>query len=839
VAAALSHRVPIATVKRVKRLALAAITLLFIMVAVHAAWPSTSPERKLYTDLNALRVDPARVYHIRRLALRRDSVRLAFEEGTLGLLEPLQGRVLGAVFSGKARVLATPRDPAEKQSIARFLGVPLVDTTVTQAYLRFTDDTGAELESFLRASGAKPEEDSKFLAEWNALVASLNTVNSVRTLRDLQSTLPLPYFRATLGGSEQGTFEVSVDDRRREQILLGQVKYREGGRFYNLWAMFPRQGGPGEPAIAAPLRYGLNTTLDESLAMHSRANISLRLLRSGERILPLALSRELRVESVADAAGQNLEFFQNEDMSEQEIQHHGDDVFYVVLPQPTQAGQDLPLQVTFSGTVISSAGNGVYYTGERGAWYPRPEDSESFCPFELDFRWPRKLDLVATGNKTAEGEDGAWRTGHWTSDSPLATAGFNLGIFTRTTAEAGTVRVGVNANQQLEEALYRLFRSRPTIPAGPSLQAPFGPLGWARTSDAWKSIDMSLPTPSTVPPLPAAVLAQLAKDISDAILGLEQWNGPFPFPRMEVSPLPAAMGQSWPELMYLSTLSFLPKETQVRAGVSVRTRFSFSDLMPFHELAHQWWGNVAGASTYRDDWILEGLANYCALMYIDTRIPPERTLAQVMQDYREDMLAKIPDDTRITDDIGPLALGERLTSSVAPNGYNRLVYPKATWVVHMLRMMLQTPGAKDPDARFRGLLRTLLDQYRFKNLTEADLRREVNRIMTPEMGLEGMHSVDWFFEQWVHSTGIPRYSVEFKTAAGPKGFVVEGVLHQEGVPETFLARVPLYAPGAAGRRALLGWVVTNGGKTTFRFTSAARPDRILIDPNQTLLTAMQ
>ena len=817
-----------------RRLAPALAIVFSLAAAVPASRPAVSAERKQYAELNALRVDPARVYHIRRLALRRDALRLAFEDGTLGLLEPFHGRVLGAVFSGSARVLATPRDPAEKQSIARFLGVPLVDTTVTQAYLRFTDGTAEEIEAFLRASGAKLQDDPAFLDEWNPLVSSLNAVNSLRTLRDLDSTAPLPYFRATLGGSEQGTFEVALDNRRREQVLLGQVKYREGGRFFDLWALFPSQEGPGEPAIAAPLHYAIATTIEDTLAQHSRATLSLHVLREGERILPLALSRELRVEEVADASGRGLEFFQNEDMSEQEIQHRGDDVFYVVLPQPTRAGQDLELRVRYSGTVITSAGNGVYFTGERGAWFPRPEDSDAFCPFELDFRWPRKLDLVATGKKTAEGLDGDWHTGHWSSELPLATAGFNLGTFTRVTSQAAGVHVGVNANQQLEDALYKLFRS------GPRLAAPFGPLGWGRTSEAGKSLDMGpAAAPAVPPPLPTTVLAQLARDISDAIVSLEQWNGRFPFPHVEVSPLPAAMGQSWPELMYLSTLSFIPKEAEQRVGVSSRARFSYSDLMPFHELAHQWWGNLAGAASYRDYWILEGLANYCALMYIDSRVPPERTLAQVLQDYRSDLLAKLPDDSRITDEIGPLALGERLTSSAAPNGYNRVVYAKATWVIHMLRMMLQSPGAKDPDARFRSVLRALLDGHRFRSFSEADLRREVNRVMTPEMGLEGMHSVDWFFEQWVHSTGIPRYSVEFKTTSGAKGIVVEGTLHQEGVPETFLARVPLYVPAASGKRALLGWVVTNGEQTPFRFPSPVKPERILIDPNQTLLTAVQ
>src|SRR5277367_585015 len=106
--------------------------------------------------------------------------------------------------------------------------------------------------------------------------------------------------------------------------------------------------------------------------------------------------------------------------------------------------------------------------------------------------------------------------------------------------------------------------------------------------------------------------------------------------------------------------------------------------------------------------------------------------------------------------------------------------------------------------------------------------------MTPEMDLEETHAMDWFFDQWVHSTGIPRYSTEYKVTADAKGFVVQGQLRQEGVPDTFLARVPLYRPNLPGKPVLLGWVVTSGAETPFRFHSTVKPERIVIDPGQTL-----
>ena len=827
----MSDHVPKLRVTCIGLLVCAAGAVCVAAAGAGAMHPAESPTRKLYEELNGLRVDRTQVYHVRELALRRDAVRLVFEDGTLGLLEPFHGRVLGVVFTGSARVLATPRDPAEKWSLARFLGAPLLDTPVSKVQLRFTDGTAEQIASFLRASRAQPVEDPSFLADWNSVLPNLNPANSLRTLQDLDSPSTLPFFQAVLVDSQHGVFEVAVDDRRAEQVMMGQVRYREGHRYYDLWAMFPRSEGAGNPEPAVPVRYSVDTTVGEDLTLRGEAKLELRALRDGERILPLSLSRELRVQSVTDASGQPLDFFQNVDLSEKEVLQRGDDLFYVVLPEGTKAGQTIQWDVKYAGNVITEAGNGVYYVGERGAWYPHPFGTAHFCNYDLTFRWPRTLDLVATGKRREQHEEGEWRVGHWTSEMPMVVAGFNLGRYSEASADDGPVHITVNANQQLEQTLYGLFRWRRSAAAGMG-----GPIGWRRTLEAWRVASLEAAEP---PPLPKSVIGQMATDIGDAMRNLEQWNGAFPFTGLEVSPLPAAEGQSWPGLIYLSTLTFVPKEAQQRAGVSKRTTFSFTDLMPFHELAHQWWGNLAGYNSYREEWIMEGLANYCALLYLDSRRPAEHTLEHALEAYRNDLLARLPDGTRTTDEIGPLSLGQRLDSSQTPGGFSRVIYPKSTWVIHMLRMMLQDPAAKDPDARFRGLLRSLLEKYKFRVLTEADFRREMTAVMTRDMDLEGLHSMDWFFDQWVHATGIPQYSVNYKVSATGKGYTVHGTLRQDGVPDTFLARVPLYGTSGGGKQVLLGWVVTEGQETAFQFRSPVRPGHIVIDPGQTLLAVTQ
>jgi len=107
--------------------------------------------------------------------------------------------------------------------------------------------------------------------------------------------------------------------------------------------------------------------------------------------------------------------------------------------------------------------------------------------------------------------------------------------------------------------------------------------------------------------------------------------------------------------------------------------------------------------------------------------------------------------------------------------------------------------------------------------------------MTPGMDLDGGHSMEWFFDEWVRSTGIPHYRVEFTAHHDETGYSVRGKLFQTGVPHWFLASVPLYTTGSAGGRAFLGSVVASGPETSFHFRTAGPPHKILIDPQMTLL----
>ena len=788
--------------------------------------PATGPSpRDLLTALNALRLDSHQVYTVSvadRIELRQADIVLTFEEGKLAFYEPLDGRITGVVFSGLGHALALPRDPVEKQQMARFLGSPVLDQQFVSIYIRFTDDTAQDLHAQLNRAGLQPAFDSSFADLWLPQVTRLNPTHSLRILIETFSSSPRHFFHVAADGVVTGPFDILIDQMRRENFMLGQPRAVNKTGYFDVWSSYALPGfsPPGLPFEA--LRYHINTTIHDDNSLVGDTTVDFRALRGGESVVFIQLARVLKVEGISLASGESLTYFQNEGITEQELRSRGDDTLCVFLPHPPRPGDTFTIRLRYRGNVIENVGNDVLFVSARESWYPHFGDTSQFAFYELTMRWPKRLRLVATGDKSEEHDDGEFRTAHWKTALPAAEAGFNLGEYSVASISSENRTIEVYANRQLEQALLaRIVNSSreedPHLHISPA--EGFPPQPW-----------FQMPTPS-----PADALKSVAREVDAAIRFYEQFSGSFPFHYLGVSQIPGTFGQGWPGLLYLSTFSFLPHEAQQRVGLNSAGQTVFSDLVPVHEVAHQWWGNVVGWSGYRDQWITESIASYLALLFVDSQKNPDRSLHFWLDRYRKNLITKSPSGDLAPADIGPLVMGTRLSSSKSPEAYEEIVYSKGPWIIHMLHEMLRQPNSKDPDARFKALFQSLVTKYAQKPLATEQFQREVEAVMTPKMALEGGHSMDWFFEQYVRGTGIPHYRVEFTSRRNDKGFQVRGKLYQSGVPRSFIAPVPLYVSSVAGHSAFLGTVVATGEETPFSFTSSTAVHKLLIDPRMTLL----
>jgi hypothetical protein len=544
------------------------------------------------------------------------------------------------------------------------------------------------------------------------------------------------------------------------------------------------------------------------------------------------LSRFLKIQTVEED-GHAVEFIQNPAVEGTRLARSGNDLVAVILSQPAQPGQKTSLRFVYGGEVLAEAGKGLLYVGARGTWYPNR--GMAMADFDLTFHYPSGWTLVATGKPTpvakaadtparisSQSTDGS-QVGRWVSERPIPVAGFNLGKYVRASAQAGNVHVETYATIGVE----RDFSITPSqIEPAPE--------------PSRNKIPVPLPSPLSLSP--ARNATALADSTARAIRYYSELFGPFPYTNLALTQLPGRESQGWPGLIFLSSYAFLSPEERQQLRMNPSEQL-IDQQIPAHEAAHQWWGDLVTWSTYRDQWFSEGLANYCSLMLLRGRNPAG--FRQIMEKYRQDLVAKNKEGN-LPKDAGPVTLGSRLFSSHFPESYEAISYGRGTWLFHMLHSMLQDAAAESQPAGagrtavpdpFVQALRKLRERYGGKSISTRQLLEVFAEDLPPSLRYEGKASLDWYLEGWVNGTSLPRLELHgVKFSQKPNGMVATGVIRQTDSPETLVTSVPIYAAVSGGPPLLLGRVFADGPETSFHLSAPAGTRKLLLDPNETILT---
>jgi hypothetical protein len=819
------------------------------------------PAEALYLQLGQVGLDPARVYKVRGASIERSAIHISLEDGTIGFTQDVMGRITGAFFEGDGEVLITPQSAVERRSLGLFTGMAILEEHFATAYFRFNDDLAGELHPDLRA----PEDPQEFVKHWGDAAKNLAQTDAMRLLVTFSRLLPEAggadssqnpnlqnlslmgrnedrFFRARLQGTKLGVFDLLFDTLAAEEVEAGQAKTTENGAmYYDVWTSFspvppgakygnvgstsaPGNPGPREDWIAAR-RYTIKTEVQPPKRIHADARVQLEVKEGGTRALLFELARSLDVESVK-LDGNPVEFIHNPAVEGTQLSRRGNDILAVILPEPARSGQKLDLEFVYGGEVLAEAGSGLLYVGARGTWYPNR--GMAMADFDLEFTYPDGWTLVATGNPapvseaSAAGKANGEQISRWASDRPLPLAGFNLGKYKMATMQAGNVTVETYATEGVEKDFPRARIQ--VIEPNPLNPVPRG-------------TQVILPSR----PSPAQNEATVGEAAGRAIQYYSERFGPYPYKSLKLTQMPGRDSQGWPGLVFLSSYAFLGELERQELHFE-SSRALMQQMIPAHETAHQWWGDLIPWSSYRDQWFSEGLANYCALMMLQEKNPAG--FREIMDRYRKDLLEKNKDGVAPMD-AGPVTLGVRLVSSRFPEGYEAISYGRATWLFHMLRTMLKDAAAQQSghpvqsgaDEPFVLALRRVRQRYEGRSISTRELMDAFAEDLPPALRFEGKKSLDWFVDGWVNGTSLPRLELKaVKFTPKGTGSVVTGTILQKDAPEDLVTSVPLYAVGGGKQTVLLGRVFADGEESSFRLVAPAGTHKIVLDPNGTILT---
>lgn len=226
-----------------------------------------------------------------------------------------------------------------------------------------------------------------------------------------------------------------------------------------------------------------------------------------------------------------------------------------------------------------------------------------------------------------------------------------------------------------------------------------------------------------------------------------------------------------------------------------------------HEIAHQWFGNMATEAEWAHIWLSEGFATYMTNLFMEHRYGRD-TLVSMLKQQRQEVIAyskgnKGPVvDSSITDYMNLLN----------PNSYQR-----AGWVLHMLHVQLG-------DSLFWTTIRNYYSTYAGKNAITEDFQRIAEETSGKKLGD--------FFRQWLYRPGIPILTVQSQYDVKDKMLLLTITQQQEG-----LFRFPLEIQ-VSGDEQLVKSVQVSEQQTLVRIPLDTKPAKVAIDPGLKLLASI-
>lgn len=803
---------------------LAIVALIAALPCPAGAQPRTAAQ--LGREILSAGLDPAECYRVRDLEITQDEARIYLTDGYLMFGKSVKGAPLTAVFSadtdgGDAEVLLLPPDRSERRSMAAYTGAPNLNEHFTQAAFIFTDSTAQSLLEQIGSAGAKkvPDLGAVMSERWGSVVANLLVGFESRIVLDLLTPgTRRGFFEAVIQGNKLGNFDVISDSRAYESLMAGQVTNRKGMTWWDTWSSFVGRSHKGRPSPRPEeeiLSYRIEATLDSALSLHCVTRIRIRTTEESRNVIPLDLSGHMRATS-AKIDGVPAEVYQRESLRSGLVQNNGNELLMVLPATPLEPRSEHEIEITHEGKVILEAGHDVYFVSARGSWYP--SRGLQFARFDVTYRYPKGLDLVSAGQVKEDRVEGEQRITRRVPDGPVRLLGFNLGRYQRKELERAGITIEICANKQLEDALR---------PRAVEVPLPFTEIGRTPRRRAPIAGPDTL-QPTAVPvPSPVNQLTRLATHVEAATEFYRSRFGDPPVKRIEVSPVPGKFGQGFSGMIYLPTLNYL-EPVAASTSAAAKDQMFFRDLLLAHEVAHQWWGNIVTTASYHHEWLMEALANYSAVMYMETVVSGDKKLGAkaietALELYRKELFLKGPDG-ETAESEGPVVQGRRLEGSNNPNASTAVLYGKGTWIMQMIRRRLG-------DERFLKMLGELRRRYEWKVLDTESFRALCAEFLppgSPDPKLEA------FFDQWVYGTGVPSLKLTYSVKGKPGAYKLTGTVTQSDVPEDFSIPVPVEIQAARGKPGVQ-IVRTSSEPVQFSVNVGTPTAKAVLDPGWSVL----
>jgi tetratricopeptide (TPR) repeat protein len=223
-----------------------------------------------------------------------------------------------------------------------------------------------------------------------------------------------------------------------------------------------------------------------------------------------------------------------------------------------------------------------------------------------------------------------------------------------------------------------------------------------------------------------------------------------------------------------------------------------------NEVGRQWWGTLLSPASRNQSWIENGMARYCEFLYLEKVNGAAAADLAIRDTYIEAMTVEQP----------PLAQAARL-EDYSPE-YWAATAGKGAAVIHMLRGVMG-------EANFMKLLKAIPERYAWKQITTDNFQKVAEEFTG--------QSLNYFFRQWIDSTGAPEFKMEYTIFRTQKGFRVMGKISQD--LDTFRMPVELKIETEGNPESKTIEVV--GTSSEFSVDTFGKPKTVTLDSKMSVL----
>lgn len=225
-----------------------------------------------------------------------------------------------------------------------------------------------------------------------------------------------------------------------------------------------------------------------------------------------------------------------------------------------------------------------------------------------------------------------------------------------------------------------------------------------------------------------------------------------------------------------------------------------------HEIAHQWFGDMATEKSFAHLWLSEGFATYLTHIYIESRYGAD-SLNKRMRGEREEIIDFVKTSHRSVVD----------STSNYMSLLNANSYQKGGWILHMLRRQLG-------DSVFHKSIKEYYANYAGKNADTKDLQKIFETVSGKNL--------EKFFRQWLYTPVNPELKISWKYIDKEKKVLITVDQLQQSAPFEFPLEITI---GSLSAKPQVRQLSISKKSETFSFPAGTNKITITADPFTSLL----